>query len=432
MSVLALAIAAGVCFAQDTGKEVVDKVLAHYSSVKGASVDMAMEIKVDDPTLAAMMGSMDQKAHAVVLKPNKFALWPDQAQEAPVGSMPAPWVYCDGKTMTSAVPDMEMYEQKDAPASFAAMAASNDPNADAPGGAWQMVTGADVIVELMGYQPKKPDAPEDAAQSGLLLNMLSKAEYKGLEGEGADKHHVLLLTDNSGGQEMRFEVHIAAEGKPWLVALKPIMDEEQGLGGMSMLMTFKGWKPAETLPEAEKFQPKEDWTRVDDLMDAIMSKMMEDMPEEPAPAAGPAEGEPAVNFTLETLDGGSFTLADQMGKVVVLDFWATWCGPCVAGLPVVTEVTGAYKDKGVVFAAVNVNEDKDTVDTFMQDKKWDFRVALDKKGLTANSYGVSGIPHSVIIDKKGVVRHVHVGFGQEGVAEYKARLTSELDELIAE
>ena len=435
MSVMALAVAAGIGFAQDTGKEVVDKLLAHYQSVKGVSVDMSMEIKVDDPSLAAMMGSMDQSAHAVMLKPNIFAFWPEPKAEDAVGGMPTPWVYSDGKVMTSAVPEMEMYERRESPASFAAMAASTNPEADSPGGAWQLITGADVLVELMGYEPKKADAGEngeEAAEAGLLMEMLQKAEYKGVEGEGADAHYVLRLHDETLTGGMDFDVHVAKEGKPWLTALKPIMDENQGLGGMSMVMRFKNWKPAEQLPAAEKFAVADDWARVDDLMDSIMGQMMQGMEDEaqPAAAAGPGEGDPAINFTLDSLKGDAFTLADHAGKVVVVDFWATWCPPCVAGLPVVSSVTKEYASKGVVFVAVDLQEDRETVEKFMDKQKWDFPVAFDSKAETANAYGVTGIPHSVIIDKKGVVRHVHIGFG--GAEEYEANLRKELDALVGE
>lgn len=440
MSIIALTVAAGAALAQDTGKEVVDKLLAHYHGVKGVSVTMSMEVKVDDPALAAMMGAMDQKAYAVAIKPNIFAFWPAEGQEPPMGGMPTPWVYSDGKTMTSAVPDLAMYERKPSPESFSAMTAGGEPEAGMPGGAWQMVTGADVIVELMGYEPAAEadaDAPEGNADAeagaGLLVGMLAEAEYKGVEGEADGAHHVLVLSDETPMGAMSFEVHVAAEGEPWVVALKPIMDEQQGLGGMSMVMRFTDWKAAEELPAADKFAVAEDWERVDDLMQSIMTQMMGgadmEMPEEVAPVQGAGEGDPAVNFTLETLDGGSFTLADQAGKVVVLDFWATWCPPCIAGLPVVTGVTKEYADKGVVFAGLNVQEDRETVQKFMDKKKWDFRVAFDSDGSIGNAYGVSGIPQTVIIDKKGVVRHVHVGFFEN---ETEAQLRKELDALIAE
>ena len=142
-------------------------------------------------------------------------------------------------------------------------------------------------------------------------------------------------------------------------------------------------------------------------------------------------GDAAPAFTLPRLGSeDSFTLADHKGKVVVLDFWATWCPPCVKGLPVVSRVTASYADQGVVFAAVNLQEDAEHVAEFMEKKDWAFDVALDAKGDAAGLYGVSSIPHSVIIDKQGVIRFVHIGFG--GAKEYEKQMKKELEELLAE
>src|SRR5690349_4238380 len=81
----------------------------------------------------------------------------------------------------------------------------------------------------------------------------------------------------------------------------------------------------------------------------------------------PLDGKPAPAFSLDLLKGGKATLADHKNKnVVILDFWATWCGPCVQAMPIVSEVAKSFADKGVVLYAVNEQEEADAVKAFLE------------------------------------------------------------------
>ncbi len=130
------------------------------------------------------------------------------------------------------------------------------------------------------------------------------------------------------------------------------------------------------------------------------------------PAAA-LEGKPAPNFTLNGLDGKPVTLADWKGSVVVLDFWATWCPPCRKSLPHLNQIS---EDKdmqtaGLKVFAIDLNEDKDKVQGFINDKKFTFGVLLDTDGAIAKQFNVSGIPQTVIVGRDGTVKKVFVGFG---------------------
>jgi thiol-disulfide isomerase/thioredoxin len=139
-------------------------------------------------------------------------------------------------------------------------------------------------------------------------------------------------------------------------------------------------------------------------------------------------GQKAPLFTAQMLDDSPFDLAQHLGKdVVILDFWATWCGPCVAALPIIAEVAGEYKDKGVAFYAVNLAEEPDGVKAFLEAQKLSVPVVMDRDGNVGKLYKAEAIPQTVIIGKDGNVAVVHVGFRQD----LKGALSSELDKLLA-
>lgn len=138
-------------------------------------------------------------------------------------------------------------------------------------------------------------------------------------------------------------------------------------------------------------------------------------------------GDPAPDFTSTLLDGSTIRLSDYRGKVVLLDFWATWCGPCKKVMPIMEELANEYKDKGVVLIAVDLRESPQTIRSFLQEQGLHPTVALDKDGTIANSYGAKAIPQTVIIGKDGTVQAVHVG----SIPNLKEILKKELDDLLA-
>jgi thiol-disulfide isomerase/thioredoxin len=136
------------------------------------------------------------------------------------------------------------------------------------------------------------------------------------------------------------------------------------------------------------------------------------------PDAGGAEGEakalegkPAPDFKLTAIDGSTVSLADLKGHVAVLDFWATWCGPCVASLPSIDQLNTELSPKGVKIYAVNQQEDKPTVQKFLLTKKLGLPVLLDTAGDAGKKYMANAIPETVVVGKDGIIKKVFIGFG---------------------
>lgn len=126
----------------------------------------------------------------------------------------------------------------------------------------------------------------------------------------------------------------------------------------------------------------------------------------------PLVGAQAPAVELQLLGGGSFDLAKHVNKdVVILDFWATWCGPCRESMPEIIGVANDYADKGVVLYAVNLGDSPDAVRAFLESIGVQCNVALDPTGVAAISYAASAIPQTVIADKTGRIQAVHVGYG---------------------
>src|SRR6266404_2937249 len=120
--------------------------------------------------------------------------------------------------------------------------------------------------------------------------------------------------------------------------------------------------------------------------------------------------EPAPDFTLQDLTGQPVTLSSFRGeKAVLIDFWATWCGPCRSAMPGLQDLSDKFKDRGLEVVTIDQGESVDQVRYFVERRKYSFRVLLDHDGVVGDKYGVRGIPTSVLVDKTGVVQSITVG-----------------------
>ena len=114
-------------------------------------------------------------------------------------------------------------------------------------------------------------------------------------------------------------------------------------------------------------------------------------------------GAEAPNFTLKDEKGGDISLADYEGKVIMLNFWATWCGPCRTEMPDMVKLYDKYKERGFVILALDQQEDARRVISFRDEYKLNFPLALDRSGRIGLKYGVRSLPTTYIIDSNGRV-----------------------------
>lgn len=129
------------------------------------------------------------------------------------------------------------------------------------------------------------------------------------------------------------------------------------------------------------------------------------------PPPSPRVGFSAPDFTLDLLSGGQVTLSEMQGKVVVINFWTTWCPPCKAEMPALEKVYRAFNDLGLEVLAVNSTNQDDEADvvTFVQELDLSFPVPLDRTGAVSAMYNLQGLPSTYFIDADGVIRDVVVG-----------------------
>jgi peroxiredoxin len=123
----------------------------------------------------------------------------------------------------------------------------------------------------------------------------------------------------------------------------------------------------------------------------------------------PSRAKAAEDFTLPALNGGTFSLADQRGKMVLVNFWATWCPPCLEEMPAMERLWQKHKDAGFVLVAVSVDADPKKVVPFVTEHKLTFPIAFDTKMSVAEKYGVRALPSSFILARDGMLAALALG-----------------------
>jgi len=148
-----------------------------------------------------------------------------------------------------------------------------------------------------------------------------------------------------------------------------------------------------------------------------------------SPGSVAKEGFTAPDFKLGLWDGGTVTLSELKGKVVLVNFWTSWCPPCRKEMPAIESVYRSYKDLGLVVIGLNLTaqDSKQAAASFVQEIGVTFPIALDLDNSVGNLYRVTALPTSFFIDRKGVIRSVIVGGPMS-----EALVQSKVEELLRE
>ncbi len=145
-------------------------------------------------------------------------------------------------------------------------------------------------------------------------------------------------------------------------------------------------------------------------------------------AAGPAIDMPAPDFALRTFAGHNVRLSEFRGNVVVISFWATWCGPCQQELPRLKELHERYARAGLITLGVNLDDDSGRARDMGQRLAVTFPLLLDQTREIARLYQVDAMPMTVLIDREGRVRHVHEVFRADDGPTYLEQVRHLIDE----
>jgi|GEM_PF-5317566 len=413
--VIALLLTAGACRREegdappstrsDGGKTIITEAANFYASLQ--STQATMEVHLEFPENAQGNDAGPFIYDFIMEKPSKVAYLPVNEDAAAV------YVKDGAQVYEAFLPERRYAVRDDASTLEDMMRDANRLPA---------IPGADVPLGF-GMPGDIPGA----------LAMVRSAEIVGEEAVvGMPCTHV-RVTDPLPGAE----IWVRKEGNPWIVRLRQkaqdaanlpgLPPELEGLAGPApgLDVWFTGWVAGGDVSESFDITPPEDFERVDSPMPDRPAPPSAGQDPAPPPAGG--AGAPKADVRFQLLDGEQILLSGLRGKVVVLDFWASWCRPCTMALPGAVRTAGEFSEKEVVFIAVNMNEPKSKIQRFLNDNKLKCRVALGGQNI-ASFYGVRSIPHTVFIDKQGEARDSMVGFGP-GMHE---RFRSKIDSLVRE
>jgi peroxiredoxin len=146
------------------------------------------------------------------------------------------------------------------------------------------------------------------------------------------------------------------------------------------------------------------------------------------PVAASAGNAAAPTFSLPGKNGETIDLAKLKGQVVMLNFWASWCGPCRTEMPLMDQIYKKYSPAGFTLLGVNVDTDSTDAQKFLSQVQVNFPIAYDRENKVSKMYDVAAMPSTVFIDRKGNVRALHRGYKAGDEAEYLAQIRSLIKE----
>jgi thiol-disulfide isomerase/thioredoxin len=143
----------------------------------------------------------------------------------------------------------------------------------------------------------------------------------------------------------------------------------------------------------------------------------------PLALAVPSSG-PAANFTLKSASGENIRLSEYRGQVILINFWASWCGPCRQEMPHLDAIHQKYQGLGFSVFGVNVEQDRELADKVLRDIPVTFPILFDDENLVSELYGVDAMPVTVLVDRSGDIRFMHRGYKPGYEQQYEQQVRS--------
>ncbi len=133
--------------------------------------------------------------------------------------------------------------------------------------------------------------------------------------------------------------------------------------------------------------------------------------------AGDLSG-PAPDFTLKSLSGKNLKLSEMRGEVIMLNFWASWCGPCRQEMPILEKIHQKYQPLGFTLLGVNVEEDSNEAKAYLKEIEVSFPILFDNQNKVSQVYNIIAMPSTIMIDRDGNMRYLHQGYKPGAEEEY--------------
>lgn len=394
-------------------KALIEKVGNLYKEAKTFKGEMAIKMKIELPGLPPQDFNMSYDV--AMERPNKYSM---MLKEGTMGANSL----SDGKNLHVHIPMVNKYMVQPAPANLSAIGSS---------GASELLGPLDqmaFIGALFADNPAETFLVGVKSGKQLPSEKLGEVETDHLQFQQDDLGWDLWVAKGASPKVQQMTADLSSMLGKMLDAsggdVPPQVREMMKQAKMTMKVNFPSMEFNQPIAASVfEFKAPEGAEKVESFANAGAHEE-----EEAAEPEAKLLGKPAPDFELALMDGGKAKLSQHKGKdVVILDFWATWCPPCVRAMPIIIEVAESFKSKGVVFYAMNQDEEVKTIKDYIAKKKWVMPITLDVGSKVGGLYGVEGIPTTVIIDKDGVVRDFHVGFS----TNLKEELTSKLNEILA-
>jgi len=137
---------------------------------------------------------------------------------------------------------------------------------------------------------------------------------------------------------------------------------------------------------------------------------------------------PAENFTLKSAEGKNIRLSEYRGQVVLINFWASWCGPCRQEMPHLDALQQKYEGLGFTVFGINVEQNRDMADKVLRDIPVTFPILFDDENIVSELYDVDAMPATVLVDRNGEIRFIHRGYKAGYEKEYERQIRSLIKE----